>query len=67
MLDQVLNIFDINPDYDLNIMKPGQDLFDVTSNVLSGVKRVLSDFNPDIVLVHGDTNYFKCMLYCSFL
>lgn len=55
MLDQVLNIFDINPDYDLNIMKPGQDLFDVTSNVLSGVKRVLSDFNPDIVLVHGDT------------
>lgn len=55
MLDQVLNIFDINPDYDLNIMKPGQDLFDITSNVLSGVKRVLSDYNPDIVLVHGDT------------
>lgn len=55
MLDQVLNIFDINPDYDLNIMKPGQDLFDVTENVLSGMKRVLSDFNPDIVLVHGDT------------
>ena len=55
MLDQVLNIFDINPDYDLNIMKPGQDLFDVTTNVLSGMKRVLSDFNPDIVLVHGDT------------
>ena len=56
MLDQVLNIFDINPDYDLNIMKPGQDLFDVTENVLSGMKRVLSDFNPDIVLVHGDTS-----------
>ena len=55
MLDQVLNIFDINSDYDLNIMKPGQDLFDVTENVLSGMKRVLSDFNPDIVLVHGDT------------
>ena len=55
MLDQVLNIFDINPDYDLNIMKPGQDLFDVTANVLSGMKHVLSDFNPDIVLVHGDT------------
>ena len=55
MLDQVLNIFDINPDYDLNIMKPGQDLFDVTVNVLSGMKRVLSDFNPDIVLIHGDT------------
>lgn len=56
MLDQVLNIFDINPDYDLNIMKPGQDLFDVTVNVLSGMKRVLSDFDPDIVLVHGDTS-----------
>jgi len=55
MLDQVLNIFDIYSDYDLNIMKPGQDLFDVTENVLSGMKRVLSDFNPDIVLVHGDT------------
>ena len=55
MLDQVLDIFDIKPDYDLNIMKPGQDLFDVTSNVLLGMKDVLSDFNPDIVLVHGDT------------
>lgn len=55
MLDQVLEIFDIKPDYDLNIMKPGQDLFDVTTNVLSGMKHVLSDFNPDIVLVHGDT------------
>ena len=55
MLDQVLEIFDIKPDYDLNIMKPGQDLFDVTTNVLSGMKYVLSDFNPDIVLVHGDT------------
>ena len=54
MLDQVLNTLDINPDYDLNIMNR-QDLFDVTSNVLSGVKRVLSDFNFDIVLVHGDT------------
>lgn len=55
MLDQVLDIFDIKPDYDLNIMKPGQDLFDVTSNVLFGLKDVLNDFKPDIVLVHGDT------------
>jgi len=55
MLDQVLDMFDIKPDYDLNIMKPGQDLFDVTSNVLLGMKDVLTDFNPDVVLVHGDT------------
>jgi UDP-N-acetylglucosamine 2-epimerase (non-hydrolysing) len=55
MLDQVLDMFDIKPDYDLNIMKPGQDLFDVTSNVLLGMKDVLTDFTPDVVLVHGDT------------
>ena len=55
MLDQVLKIFDISPDYDLDIMKPGQDLYDVTSNVLLGMKEVISDFRPDIVLVHGDT------------
>ena len=55
MLDQVLELFDIVPDYDLNLMKPGQDLYDITSNVLLGMKGVLSDFNPDIVLVHGDT------------
>jgi UDP-N-acetylglucosamine 2-epimerase (non-hydrolysing) len=55
MLDQVLKLFDIVPDYDLNLMKPGQDLYDITSNVLLGMKEVLSDFKPDIVLVHGDT------------
>jgi UDP-N-acetylglucosamine 2-epimerase (non-hydrolysing) len=55
MLDQVLDIFEIKPDYDLNLMKPGQDLYDITSNVMMGMKDVLSDFNPDIVLVHGDT------------
>ena len=55
MLDQVLDMFDIKPDYDLNIMKPRQDLFDVTTNVLLGLKDVLNDFNPDVVLVHGDT------------
>lgn len=55
MLDQVLNLFEISPDYDLNIMKEGQDLFDVTSNVILGIKSVLLDFEPDLVLVHGDT------------
>jgi len=55
MLDQVLNLFEITPDYDLNIMKPGQDLFDVTCNVLLGLKTVLEKAQPDIVLVHGDT------------
>ncbi len=55
MLDQVLELFEITPDYDLNIMKPGQDLYDITSNVLLGMKEVLNDFKPDIVLVHGDT------------
>jgi UDP-N-acetylglucosamine 2-epimerase (non-hydrolysing) len=55
MLDQVLDIFDIKPEYDLNLMKAGQDLYDITSNVLLGMKCVLSDFKPDVVLVHGDT------------
>ncbi len=55
MLDQVLDLFEITPDYDLDIMKPGQDLFDVTRNVLSGMKQVLSEEQPDVVLVHGDT------------
>lgn len=55
MLDQVLEIFEIKPDYDLNIMKKGQDLYDITSNVLLGMKDVLTDFKPCIVLVHGDT------------
>jgi UDP-N-acetylglucosamine 2-epimerase (non-hydrolysing) len=55
MLDQVLEIFEITPDYDLDIMKPGQDLFDVTSNVLLGMKKVLQSEKPSIMLVHGDT------------
>jgi UDP-N-acetylglucosamine 2-epimerase (non-hydrolysing) len=55
MLDQVLHIFNITPDYDLDIMKPGQDLYDVTSNVLLGMKDILSEYQPDVVLVHGDT------------
>ena len=55
MLDQVLSLFDLKPDYDLNIMKPGQDLTDVTAGILTGLKPVLAEFKPDIVLVHGDT------------
>lgn len=55
MLDQVLHIFDIVPDYDLNIMKQGQDLYDVTSRVLLGMRDVLCEAQPDVVLVHGDT------------
>ena len=55
MLDQVLLIFEINPDYDLNIMKQGQDLYDVTSRVLVGLRDVLKAVSPDVVLVHGDT------------
>lgn len=55
MLDQVLEIFDIKPDYDLNIMKQGQDLYDVTARVLTGMRDVLKETQPDVVLVHGDT------------
>jgi UDP-N-acetylglucosamine 2-epimerase (non-hydrolysing) len=55
MLDQVLNIFDVKPDYDLNIMKQGQDLYDVTARVLTGMRDVFKECKPDIVLVHGDT------------
>ena len=55
MLDQVLDIFSIKPDYDLNIMKQGQDLYDITSRVLTGMKDVLKQVTPDVVLVHGDT------------
>ena len=55
MLDQVLQIFGVKPDYDLNIMKQGQDLYDVTSRVLVGMRDVLDEAKPDVVLVHGDT------------
>lgn len=55
MLDQVLHIFDIKPDYDLNIMKQGQDLYDVTARVLLGMRDVLKESHPNVVLVHGDT------------
>ncbi|MDE6339136.1 MAG: UDP-N-acetylglucosamine 2-epimerase (non-hydrolyzing), partial [Muribaculaceae bacterium] len=55
MLDQVLDLFEISPDYDLNIMKQGQDLYDVTARVLTGMRDVLTEAKPDVVLVHGDT------------
>ena len=55
MLDQVLEVFEITPEYDLNIMAPNQDLYDITSKVLLGVRDALKDFQPDVVLVHGDT------------
>ena len=55
LLDQVLELFEITPDFDLNIMRPKQDLFDITTKVLTGIKDVLEDWRPNIVLVHGDT------------
>jgi UDP-N-acetylglucosamine 2-epimerase (non-hydrolysing) len=55
MLDQVLEVFDIKPDYDLNVMAPNQDLYDITAKVLLGMREVLRDAKPDLVFVHGDT------------
>lgn len=66
MLDQVLDIFDIEPDYDLNIMKQGQDLYDVTSRVLTGMRDVLMEARPDVVLVHGDTTTSTAMALAAF-
>lgn len=66
MLDQVLEIFDIKPDYDLNIMKHGQDLFDVTARVIIGMREVLESAQPDIVLVHGDTTTSTAAALASF-
>lgn len=66
MLDQELNIFGIVPDYDLNIMKPGQDLYDVTARILSGMRDVLSEVKPEIVLVHGDTTTSMAVALAAF-
>jgi len=66
MLDQVLDIFEITPHYDLNIMKSGQDLYDITSNVLLGMRNILEEFKPDIVLVHGDTTTTSATSLASF-
>lgn len=68
MLDQVLNTFDVVPDYDLNIMKDRQTLFDITSNILSSIKEILEIERPDVVLVHGDTSTtFVTALACFYL
>ena len=66
MLDQVLNLFEITPDYDLNIMKQGQDLYDVTARVLVGMRDVLKEAQPDVVLVHGDTTTSTAAALASF-
>lgn len=63
MLDQVLELFEIRPDYDLNLMRPGQTLTDITSNILLNLKPILQEFRPDYVLVHGDaTTTFSATL-----
>jgi UDP-N-acetylglucosamine 2-epimerase (non-hydrolysing) len=66
MLDQVLQLFDINPDYDLNVMKEGQDLFEITSSVLTGMRKILDESKPDTVLVHGDTTTSVVAALASF-
>ena len=66
MLDQVLSIFGIQPDYDLNIMRQGQDLYDVTTRVLTGMRDVLKEVRPDVVLVHGDTTTSTAAALASF-
>ena len=66
MLDQVLNIFEVKPDYDLNIMKQGQDLYDVTARVLTGMRDVFKKCKPDVVLVHGDTTTSTSAAHAAF-
>lgn len=66
MLDQVLDIFEVKPDYDLNVMRPGQDLTDVTSRVLIGMRDVFKECRPDVVLVHGDTTTSTAAALASF-
>ena len=68
MLDQVLTTFEVVPDYDLNIMKDRQTLFDITTGVINGIKSVLEEAKPDVVLVHGDTSTtFAAALACFYL
>lgn len=68
MLDQILQAFGVVPDYDLNIMKNRQTLFDITTNILNGIKEILERERPDIVLVHGDTSTtFVTALACFYL
>ena len=68
MLDQVLEIFHVVPDYDLSIMKEEQNLFDVTTNILNKIKNVLEETNPDVCLIHGDTSTtFVTALACFYM
>lgn len=68
MLDQVLDTFHVVPDYDLSIMKQRQTLFDITTGILNGIKEVLEEAKPDIVLVHGDTSTtFVTALACFYM
>jgi UDP-N-acetylglucosamine 2-epimerase (non-hydrolysing) len=66
MLDQVLSFFDVKPDFDLNIMKPGQNLYELTANIIVGMKPILESFTPDFVLVHGDTTTSMAVSLASF-
>lgn len=66
MLDQVLNFFDLTPDYDLNLMKPGQNLYGLTGDIIAGLKDVLESFKPDLVFVHGDTTTTMAGALASF-
>ncbi|GHV88623.1 UDP-N-acetyl glucosamine 2-epimerase [Spirochaetia bacterium] len=66
MLDQVLDFFDIRPDYDLDLMRPNQDLFSLTSEIISKLKPILIDYHPDFVFVHGDTTTSTCAALASF-
>ncbi|AJC84180.1 UDP-N-acetylglucosamine 2-epimerase (non-hydrolyzing) [Campylobacter peloridis] len=66
MLDQILDVFDIKPDYDLNIMSENQDLYDITFKILCGMKNILNDFRPDVVLVHGDTTTASVVALAAF-
>ena len=66
MLDQVLRLFDIKPDYDLDLMRENQDLFEITSAILSGVRNILADYKPDLVLVHGDTTTAMAISLAAF-
>ncbi|MCV3480626.1 non-hydrolyzing UDP-N-acetylglucosamine 2-epimerase [Campylobacter sp. CNRCH_2014_0184h] len=66
MLDQILDVFDIKPDYDLNIMSENQDLYDITFKILCGMKNILNDYRPDVVLVHGDTTTASATALAAF-
>ncbi|MDR1054428.1 MAG: UDP-N-acetylglucosamine 2-epimerase (non-hydrolyzing) [Prevotellaceae bacterium] len=66
MLDQVLDFFEITPDYDLNLMRPGQNLFQLTADIITGLKSVLEDFKPDYIFVHGDTSTSMASALASF-